>query len=293
MKLPPLTALKAFEVAARHLSFSKAGDELFVTHAAVSHQMRKLEDWFGTKLFSRRGRGIQLTQSGKMLFKYLSPSLAELAEVCARIQMLGSKETLTVGCIPSIASRWLVPNLNMFTSRHPDLDVRVVYATSGESILNGDLDVLISTGETEAPGVQSTRLFSRVNKPVCSQLFFAEHGPFETPEDFEAAPLLHDESRTGWLNWFQAANTSWRSNDSGPVYQDFNLLATAVIAGHGIALCPIEVFRHEIRRGDLVVLSDIATNTEAAYTAHTRQNTTEPTRAFVDWFAEFVAESER
>jgi len=288
MKLPPLSALRTFEATARRSSFSKAADELCVTHSAVSHQIKNLEDWFATKLFERKGRGVQLTRSGERLFRHVSPALTDMAEACARIKALGKRETLTIGCIPSIASRWLVPNLNQFTETRPRLDVRVVYATAREKITDGDLDILIATEEEKAAGIGAARLFSRINKPVCSPLFLRRYGPFDPPDRIASAPLLHDENREGWRNWFKTAGVRWDTHDNWPVYEDFNLLATAVIAGHGIALCPVEVFRMEIARGDLVVLSDVSENAESAYFASYRKNPTKASEEFIAWFAQFV-----
>lgn len=288
MKFPPLSTIRTFEAAARRLSFSKAGDELHVTHAAVSHQIRKLEEWLGTVLFERQGRGVKLTRAGEMLFQHVAPALAEIGEVCSRVKTLGSKDGLIVGCIPSIASRWLVPNLNRFTVAHPQCDVRVMYASANQSLSDGGLDVLITLGAESAEKVQSQKLFSRTTKPVCSPTFLREYGPLLTPSQIATAPLLHDETRYGWRDWFQAARTDWSDEDSWPVYQDFNLLVTAAIAGHGVALCPIDTFRMEIERGDLVVLSDVAINQDASYFISHRADPRPSVAEFVEWFSGFV-----
>jgi DNA-binding transcriptional LysR family regulator len=285
MKMPPLTSLRAFEATARHMSFSDAGDELYVTHAAISHHVRRLEDWFEAELFIRKGRSIALTRSGETLFRHLSPALAEIAETCTRVKALAGKETLTVGCIPSIASRWLVPNLQVFTAAHPEVDVRVMYASANQKFSQSGMDVLITLGTENTDGVHSRRLFSRLTRPVCSPKFLEEHGPFETPEDFVKAPLLHDDSRKGWRDWFMAAHVGWQGGDNWPIYQDFNLLVTAAIAGHGIALCPIDTFRNEIEAGDLIVLSDVATNTDSYYFASYGKNAQGAVLDFVEWFA--------
>ncbi|GLQ28924.1 LysR substrate-binding domain-containing protein [Sulfitobacter pacificus] len=284
MKTPPLTSLRAFEATARHLSFSEAGDELFVTHAAISHHVRRLEEWFESELFIRKGRSIALTRSGETLFRHLSPALAEIAETCTRVKALGGKQALTVGCIPSIASRWLVPNLQLFTAENPEVDLRVLYASENQKFSQSGIDVLITLGKEDADGVVSEQLFSRLTKPVCSPKFLAEHGPFDTPDAFISVPLLHDESRKGWRDWFAAAHAPWTGGDNWPVYQDFNLLFTAAIAGHGIALCPVDTFRNEIEAGDLIVLSDIATNTESYYFGTYSKNTPRAALNFVEWF---------
>lgn len=285
MKMPPLASLRAFEATARHMSFSDAGDELFVTHAAISHHVRRLEGWFGAELFIRKGRSIALTRSGETLFRHLSPALAEIAETCTRVKALGGKETLTVGCIPSIASRWLVPNLQVFTASHPEVDVRVMYASANQKFSQSGMDVLITLGTEDTDDIYSRKLFSRLTRPVCSPKFLEGHGPFATPEDFVNAPLLHDESRKGWRDWFATAHVGWQGGDNWPIYQDFNLLVTAAIAGHGIALCPIDTFRNEIKAGDLMVLSDIATNIDSFYFGSYGKNAQGAVLDFVEWFA--------
>ena len=290
MKMPPLSSLRAFEATARHLSFSRAGDELFVTHAAISHQVRQLEEWFEMKLFLRQGRSIKLTRPGEALFRNLSPALIQIAETCARVKAMGDKETLTVGCIPSIASRWLVPNLQRFTKIKPDLEVSVMYASSNQEFSRGDLDVLITLGRENSVNVESNHLFSRLTKPVCSPKFLEKHGPFVSPEHIAQAPLLHDEDREGWRAWCEVADIQWSEGDSWPVYQDFNLLVTAAIAGHGIALCPVEPFSKEIERGDLIILSNLSTNQDAAYYASFSKTARPSIRTFVDWFSSLASE---
>jgi LysR family transcriptional regulator, glycine cleavage system transcriptional activator len=290
MKLPPLSALRAFEVAARHSSLSRAGDELHVTHAAVSHQVRNLEDWFGCGLFRREGRGIQLTPVGQALYGRVSPLFESMADACQRVKAMSGAGALTVGCIPSIASRWLVPNLPKFAKQHPGVDLRVVYAQANERLGPADLDILITYGEDHSRGVVCERLFSRINKPVCSSHFLREHGPLDDPRAISAAPLLHDESRSAWKEWCENAGMFDANVDSGPIYQDFNLLATAVIAGHGIALCPVNVFRTEILRGDLVVLSEVSTNADKAYNIMTRIDRASIAADFVEWFVQVAQE---
>lgn len=288
MDLPPLTALRAFEATARHLSFTRAAEELSVTHAAVSHQIRNLEEWFATELFVRRGRHVALTRAGEMLFRQVSPALAEMADACGRVKALGGKETLMVGCIPSIASRWLVPNLHAFTARHPELDVRVIYAPADQRFADGGLDVLITLDPEESTGIRSQRLFSRRAQPVCSPGFLKRWGPFDAPRRIARSPLLHDGTRDGWQAWFAKAGTDGPAGDTSPVYEDFNLLAMAAIAGHGVTLCPVDMFRMEIARGDLVVISDISINEDAAYVASHRMPPKPAVEGFVAWLARLV-----
>lgn len=288
MSLPSLSALRAFEAAARHLSMSLAGDELHVTHAAISHQVRHLEDWCGAPLFHRDGRRLRLTASGQVLAGKLSPLFEAIGDTCERVRAMSANTVLKVGCIPSIATRWLIPNLQKFSQRHAEVDIRVVYAKANDRLNDSDLDVLITYGDDESRNVLTQHLFSRINTPVCNPHFFKQHGPFDTPEQIAASPLLHDETTQGWKEWCKAAGIADRSVQSGTVYQDFNLLATAVIAGHGIGLCPVKVFSEEIRRGDLVAVSDISTNGDKDYVAMIRRDRPQPAADFVSWFVDVV-----
>ncbi|MCX7278287.1 MAG: LysR substrate-binding domain-containing protein [Burkholderiales bacterium] len=279
-----LGAVRAFEAAARHQSMSRAGDELFVTHAAVSHQVRNLEEWIGVPLFRRQGRGVQLTTAGEQLFVRVSPLLSGIADACKTVKAASKGASLTVGCIPSVASRWLVPNLDRFSSEFPDVEIRVAYAHADEKLASSNLDVLITYGEDPSKEVITEPLFSRINKPVCSPHFMTKHGPFRSPEQLIASELLHDASRDGWREWAGAAGLTLNKELAGTTYQDFNLLATAIIAGHGIGLCPVNVFSEEIRRGDLIVASDIATNGDKGYVVMTRRNRPKTVTNFVHWF---------
>lgn len=284
MTLPPFGALRAFEAAARHVSFTRAGEELHVTHAAVSHQMRTLEDWFGTPLFRRDGRGVRLTAAGEQLAARIAPLLSGIVDACGAVKKAHTGASLSVGCIPSIAARWLVPHLGEFSGAHPQADIRVLYAHADEKLASSNLDVLITYGEDDSKDVKTELVFSRVNNPVCSPHFMAKHGPFARPEAIIACDLLHDASREGWTQWMQAAGLKATRPLGGPVYQDFNLLATAVLAGHGIGLCPVNVISAEIRRGDLVVASEIATNDDKGYMIMSRRDGPTIGDEFVRWF---------
>jgi DNA-binding transcriptional LysR family regulator len=192
--------------------------------------------------------------------------------------------SITVGCIPSIASRWLVPALPSFQESDPDLDVRIVYARAEEQFDDESLDVLITMGEDLTAGRESRLLFSRRNQPVASGHYLTKRNWTVDNVSPAAADLLHDESMDGWKEWFRKAEVKAPDPIRGPIFQDFNMLATAVIAGHGVALCPVEVFRREIDRGDLVVLSDVATAESQGYYVISNSSTKKPVRRFIEWF---------
>lgn len=288
--LPPLGMLRAFEAAARLASFSRAADELHVTHAAVSHQIRLLEEWFGRPLFRREKRGVRLLPDAERLADALTSCFARIATETDMLRA-HAKSAITVACIPSIATRWLIPALNEFLEQHPDIDVKVIYAMAEQRLRQTGCDVLITLGADGSDGVQNDRLFSRANRPVASPRYIERKGALDTADAIAAVDLLHDETATRWRDWFAKAGQPMTGPPRGPVFQDFNLLATAVIAGHGVALCPVEVFRREIDAGDLVVLSTVATLEDESYFLITRNARDKAVATFSAWFSSVVLRS--
>jgi len=291
--LPPLGPLRVFEAAARLASFSRAADELNVTHAAVSHQVRQLEEWFGRPLFLREKRGVRLAPEAARLAEALSASLDRIAAEAEALR-LRTKSEITVACIPSIATRWLIPALGDFLATHADIMVKVVYATAAQRLRETGCGVLITLGADTSDGVLCRRLFSRVNKPVASPRYLEGKGNLTNAEQIAKADLLHDETMTHWQQWFAKAGLQQGGRTPrGPVFQDFNLLATAAIAGHGVALCPVEVCRREIKNGDLVVLSDISVLDQESYFLITKAARHKHVAAFCGWFQQVVDPASR
>lgn len=289
MTLPPLNALRAFEAAARLSSISRAGDELHVTHAAISHQIHNLEAWLERRLMHRSGRGIALTPAGLDYYRVVTGALATIATATTNLRRDHDPRAITVGCIPSIAARWLVPSLPDFLAGHPEMNVRIVYARAEERFDDENLDVLITLGEDHSAGLNCRLLFSRANKPVTSPHYLAAHSALLAKDGIARSDLLHDETTDGWLEWFRKADVMPPARLRGPVFQDFNMLATALIAGHGVALCPLQVFSQEIQRGDLVVISDIATLEDKGYYIISRAPPRKTVTNFVEWFAALCA----
>jgi DNA-binding transcriptional LysR family regulator len=281
--MPPLGALRAFEAAARLASFSRAADELHVTHAAVSHQMRQLEEWFGRPLFLREKRGVRLAPEAERLAEALSVSFERIAAEAEALKFR-TKSEITVACIPSIATRWLIPALGAFLATHADVTIKVIYATAAQRLRETGCDVLITLGADTSDGVICERLFSRVNRPVASPRYLERKGGLRDAQRIAAADLLHDETVAHWQQWFARAGVSPPGPPKGPVFQDFNLLATAAIAGHGVALCPVEVCRREIENGDLIVLSETSILDEESYFLISRATRQKAASTFCTWF---------
>lgn len=285
--LPPLSALRVFEAAARLCSFSRAADELHVTHAAVSHQIRQLEEWFGRSLFLREKRGVRLAPEAERLAETLSAGFERIAAE-TEVLKLRTKSEITVACIPSIATRWLVPSLNEFLATHADIMVKVIYATASQRLRETGCDVLITLGADTSGGIVCTPLFSRINKPCVSPRYLEREGQITSVEQIAASDLLHDETIAHWQKWFTKAGMSPCGPLRGPIFEDFNLLATAAISGHGVALCPVEVCKREIKNGDLIILSEISILERESYFLISNASCQKSVTAFCAWFQKVV-----
>ena len=216
MKMPPLNALRAFEAAARLMSMSRAGNELHVTHGAVSHQIKKLELWFGCALIERAGRGIVLTIAGQELFRAVTTSFTVISATCSQLRRDNGDRSVMVACIPSIATRWLVPTLPEFTQRHPDVAVHVSYAQSCEQLDPQRHDILIVDQDTASDSAASVKIFSRTRKPVASPLYLARNPGLTRDARFDHVHLLHDELVSEWDSWFLKAGYLPRRVLNGP-----------------------------------------------------------------------------
>lgn len=286
MDLPPLHLLRTFEASARRSSFTGASQELGISQAAVSQQIRQLESWLGRRIFRREGRGVRLSPAGAELFQAVASGFGLIAAAGQRLRSPPGSMTLTVGCIPSVALRWLIPNLADFQRIEPAAEVRVVYATAGQAFDPDDLDILVTLAEAGPPGTRTQPLFSRRNRPVASALLVDRDPGLLHPGGLAEAPLLHDASTAGWADWFGRAGLIRLTPPRGPVFQDFHLLATAALAGQGVALCPVEVFRQEIARGELIVLSEVETDADQSYVMISDGAARPLADSFARWFAD-------
>lgn len=281
MSQPPLGALRVFEAVARHGSFSRAADVLCVTQSAVSHQVRGLEAWFGAPLFERHGNRAILLPHAAALAEALSRALDDIDAACRRARQAGHPSALTVAVIPSVAICWLIPRLGAFRMHAPAVDVRIVYAFHGQPIDFRDVDLAVIFAESPPalPDVTTTRFLPGVTVPVCSPHL---DRPGSVAEILRAG-LLHDTDTTGWRAWLDAAGAPEVAVAAGPVFEDFNLLRAAVLAGQGVALCPLAMIAGDLREGRLVQLSDTAIRAECAYYIAVGPRPAPELEAFRDW----------
>jgi LysR family transcriptional regulator, glycine cleavage system transcriptional activator len=253
-KLPPLTALRCFEAAARHKSFSLAARELHVTQSAVSHQVRQLEDWFGLTLFDRQGRQTVPTPRGETLASSLGDAFTIMHEACRVMKSGASGTPLTIAVLPSIATIWLIPRLEAFFQRFPHIPVKVIYLLPGVPLNFADIDIAITWSREGSVPARVTRLFSGDTVAVANPALLARDGPFGRPADLLHAHLLHDTDHTGWQRYMKRLGLRHPPANGDPVFEDFNLLRAAVLSGQGLALCPRSLIRDDVAAGRLVEL---------------------------------------
>jgi LysR family transcriptional regulator, glycine cleavage system transcriptional activator len=252
-RLPPLNAVRAFEAAARHLSFTKAADELNVTQAAVSHQVKALEERLGVVLFRRLNRGLILTEAGASYLRELEDILDRLEQATERLRASEATGILTVSTGTSFASKWLVPRLQRFRDRRPDIDVRIDADDSLTDFRRDNVDLAIRYGRGVYPGLSSTKLLQDIVFPVCSPQLLEGPHPLREPSDLKHHTLLHDKDVVeDWLTWLRTAGVTDVDPSRGPTFSHSAMLIEAAIAGQGVALGRRSMVARDLREGRLV-----------------------------------------
>jgi LysR family transcriptional regulator, glycine cleavage system transcriptional activator len=270
-RLPPLNALRAFEAAARHLSLSKAAEELSVTPAAISHQIRTLEDHLGVGLFRRDGRSLLLTDAGQACLPGIRDGFDRLAEAIDAIDSLGMAGVLTVSVAPSFASKWLVPRLDRFQEKHPEIDVRVSASMQVTDFSRDDVDLAIRYGGGRYADLVVEKLLPESVFPVCSPSLLKGKAPLASPEDLRGYTLLHDDSPDNdescptWEMWLKAAGVSGMETGRGPRFNQSSLVIEAAILGKGVALAKSILSASDLAQGRLVKPFQVNAPVEFAY----------------------------
>ncbi|MGH8445936.1 MAG: transcriptional regulator GcvA [Solimonas sp.] len=304
MRLPPLNALRAFEAAARHSSVYKAAQELHVTPAAVSHQIKSLEEHLGVVLFKRLPRRIELTPAGEACLPKLTAAFAQMAEAVAAAQQLAHAGRLMVSVPPALAAKWLIPRLSKFRDTNPDIDLRIsarqtlVDRARGEfdqsaNLLEGG-DIAIRFGDGDYPGLASHKLFTSYSLPMCSpKLLEAGPHPLREPDDLRHHTLLHyendnatvDVGRPNWASWLKAAGVRGVNTRRGPTFNHVTLAMQAAADGLGVVLGIPLMAGEEVADGRLVAPFALSLPTGASYyLVHQEAMSRDPSLvAFRDW----------
>ena len=264
-QIPPLTALRAFEAAGRHLSFTKAADELHVTQAAISHQVKSLEKYLGLKLFRRLNRTLVLTDAGQLYLPPLTDAFEGITRATHRLRQHLGRARLTVSVLPSFAAGWLVPRLGRFRQRCPDVDLRIDPTNSLTDFRRDDVELGILYGRGNYPGLRTDRLMREEFFPVCSPRLLEGPAPLRDPADLTHHTLLHDDMTVDWRTWLLAAGVEGVDAERGITVTDSSMLLRAAIAGQGVALARSVLAADEIASGRLVRPFDVDVPTEYAY----------------------------
>ena len=253
MRLPPLSSLRGFEAAARLGSFAKAADELCLTQAAVSHQVRSLEKELGQQLFLRLPRELVLTDAGKDFLSTVETALQTLSHGMQRLAPYNKTATLIVACDPALARHWLVPELVSFHASNPDTEVWLDTSEQLTDFDTQEVDVIIDRGEPEGSGLITLPLFDERLAPMASPRVLAEN-PVANIDDMRALKLIHDERREGWLTWCQHFGYTTLDVVAGPNFSDAGFALDTAIA-HGGAVLASDVLTDRARKmGQLSVV---------------------------------------
>jgi LysR family glycine cleavage system transcriptional activator len=263
-RLPPLNALKAFEAAARSESFTRAAEELFVTQAAVSQQVKALEATLGLKLFNREKQRLVITETGREYLAVVRDALDRIAVGTDRIVQHQSSGVLTVSTSPDFAAKWLVHRLGRFAEAHPEIDLRVSATVRHVDLAREQVDVAIRHGNGHWTGLEVARLCSEKLFPVCSPKLIPEDLRVLDAADLLKFPLLRLEGWSTWSRWFDAAGIS-NPVARGPVLNQASMLIDAAIDGQGIALARTALAASDLINGRLVIPVNISLRMQNTY----------------------------
>lgn len=251
-RLPPLNSLKVFEAAARHLSFTRAAEELFVTQAAVSHQIKSIEEFLGLKLFRRRNRSLLLTEEGQSYFLDIKDIFGAIAAATDKVLERSEKGALTISLPPSFAIQWLVPRLADFNQQEPDIDVRIKAVDSDDNFLTDDIDVAIYYGRGSWPGLRIDKLYQEFLIPLCSPSLMMSEKPLGSLADLKNHTLLHDTSRKEWKQYVKNNGVEGINVNHGPIFSHSTMVLQAAVHGQGVALGNNVLAQPELDAGRLV-----------------------------------------
>ena len=290
-QLPPLNSLRAFLAVASHLNFSKAAAELNVTPAAVSHQIKGLEEYVGTRLLSRTKRRVLLTEAGDACLPELREAFGLLNSAMSKVHPERKGAMITVSVAPAFASKWLMPRLETFVAAYPEIDVRVAATASLADLNDGTTDIAIRFGRGKVDGAHVERLLSESMAPLCAPGLLKGEHPIRAPGDLRHHQLIHDVSvpaanaRPSWKTWFDLAGISGGDASRGLRFTLADLALQAAINGAGVVLGRLTLARDDIEARRLVLPFKLAIPMDYGYFVLTsRPKMKEPSVVlFRDW----------
>lgn len=291
-KLPPLNALRAFEVAGRHVSFTNAAGELHVTHGAVSRQVASLEAWLGTPLFHRTPSGLSLTDAGRIYLAELTPLLDRLAVFTAQIKERAAPSVLRVDAPPTFTMRWLIARLSRFQKTKPDLEIRLTTSLAPVSFAENGYDIAIRGAHEPLRGCISQPFMTEMIVPVCHTKLVAE-GRLYKPEDLSRHTLLHYSTEPySWTDWFQTAGIGDLKVAGSLTFEQMYFALQAAVDGLGVVLAPLFLVIDDIAAGRLCMPFGPLAARQRRYYANAAQ-LSPAVKSFQDWLVREGQETEQ
>jgi LysR family glycine cleavage system transcriptional activator len=292
-RLPPLNPLRAFEATARRGSVSAAARELNVTHGAVSHQIKALEESLGSALFERGGKRLKLTSQGALLLPAVTSAFGEIAAATALMKRPETSGELTVTCVPALLSFWIIPRLNRFTEQYPGVRLTLIASNDPNRLHSPDVDICLLYGDGNWTDCW-TRLWSHLRLfPIASPTLLNSR-PLRSVRDLSDHTLLHGDDGREWNTWLSAADAIDLGRSQQHFMSDARLSTEAALHGQGIALGDTITAGNLIARGELIVPFDLTVPANAAFYVACRQAVRQApiVRVFIDWlFASLEADS--
>lgn len=295
-RLPSLNGLRAFEAAARHLSFTVAAVELNVTQTAISHQIKRLEQELGIRLFVRKNRALALTPAASDYLPGVRAAFNDLRLATDRLRRKDNNHVLIVSTLASLAAKWLLPRLAAFQEDNPGIDVRITTSTELVDFQRGDVDAAIRYGRGQWAGLRADWLMADQIFPVCSPTLLQGERPLRQPEDLADHVLLHTSGAAldDWRLWLTAAGLpADLSSHSGLTFDMTFVTIQAAIDGHGVAIGRTSYVRDDIAKGRLVVPFKMALPANAGFYLVSPESRADTPKlvAFRDWLIKSVQES--
>jgi LysR family transcriptional regulator, glycine cleavage system transcriptional activator len=270
-RLPPLNSLRAFEAVARHLSFARAAEELFVTKAAVAQQVRQLEEEVGASLVERSGRGLRLTESGQAGVRELADGFGLLGRAARAMREANGRRFLVINSSASFAATWLVGRIGKFKALYPDIDVLLDANPIEDLLERANVDALVRWGAGDFPGLATTLLFKEEVFPVCAPSLARGVHPLATPQDLKHHTLLHLDWNPSfstwpdWADWLKAAGATDVDTTRGVLFNHMSMAIHAAAQGQGVALASTAIAADELAAGRLVAPFTTSIHTPFGY----------------------------
>ena len=293
-RIPSLASLRAFEAVARHLSFRRAADELCVTHAAISHQIKSLESELGVKLFNRNSRSVRLTDEGSLYFPVIRDSLDAIVQGTENLKREKGYEELIVQSYSSFINAWLLPRLTQFQSQYPMIHVRIKTSFEDADFDRQQFDVGIFNGPFADDQLYTLELFSIDMFPVCSPALISANSPLDQPADLEHHLLLQIPSIKNepddWALWLSAAGVAIDKVHFGPVFDNYPLALQAALEGQGLVMARRPFAATDLANGRLIQPFNLSVDEPASWIQVTKHRP-EPGSAvylFTEWLQQEI-----